>query len=82
MEIHVSLECLDNRHKCSCATGLVVFLAVEEQRVSSVNAEEQGERFQDARHLLSSRDSERLDWSSLPDGATGHSKDMGPTCEQ
>ena len=30
---------------------------------------------------VSSRDSERLGWSSPPVGATGHTRDMGPVCE-
>ena len=30
---------------------------------------------------MSSCDSERLEWLSPPVGATGHSRDMGPTCE-
>ena len=60
---------------------IAAFLAVEEHRVSSVNVEEQDERFSACSSFVSSRDGEILDWSSPPDGATGRSKDMGPTCE-
>ena len=41
----------DDGHMCSCSTGLAVFLAVEEHRVSSLNAQRQDERFQDVHHV-------------------------------
>ena len=68
-------------HTCSYSAGLAVFLVVEEHRVSSVNVQDRDGAFSRCSSFVSSCDSERLDWSSPPVGATGHSRDMGPTCE-